>query len=110
MAASRNVYQQKTVVSVPKQELMENVVLNTNLGKKELRIVLFLLTELDGWSEPINGGSDPKNFKVIDFKRIAKTLDMDTKDVKKSIKSLVHEWIIEQGNSNSGTDGYRFRF
>ena len=49
MANNRCIYQQKETVSIPKSELMEWVIMNDNLNKKDLRVCLFLLTELDGW-------------------------------------------------------------
>ena len=41
---------------------------------------------------------------------MAKTLDMDKKDVKKSIKRLCKEIIIEDGSNDSVEQGYRFTF
>lgn len=110
MANSRNVYQQKTTVSIPKQELLNIVVYNHNLNKKDLKIILLLLTEIDGWSEPENGKKeDPMNFKHISCKKIAKTLQMDTKDVNKSLSKLIDENILEEGISRSAS-GVRFTF
>jgi hypothetical protein len=112
MANSRCVYQQKDTVSIPKNELLEWVVYNDKLGKKDLRIVLFLLTELNGWKPSFyrNNTPDPLNYKIIEKKRIADTLNMDVKDVKKSINTLVEVGILERGDSNSGKNGYRFTF
>lgn len=111
MANNRCTYQQKDTVSIPKNELLEWVVYNTDLGKKDLRIVLFLLTELDGWQPPVKGNStDPRNFKIIEEDHIAEILDMSVKNVKKSIDNLIYHGILEQGDSNSGRNGYRFTF
>lgn len=111
MANNRCIYQQKETVSIPKSELMEWVIMNDNLNKKDLRVCLFLLTELDGWKEPIKGShNDPKNYKMIDKNQIADILDMNVKDIKKSIKTLLYYEILEKGDSNSGIDGYRFTF
>jgi biotin operon repressor len=110
MANNRNVYQQKTTVSIPKEELLNHVVYNFNLGKKDLRLCLFLFTQLDGYSEPDSRNySDPKNFTFVNAKKIANTLDMSKKDVEKCIENLINEGIIEEGHSEA-TKGYRFTF
>lgn len=111
MANNRCIYQQENNVSVPKNGLLEWVVYNEQLKKKDLRIFLFLLTVLDGWQIPKKGQyTDPRNFKIIEEDQIADVLDMKIKDVEKSIKTLLDYGIIEQGDSNSGTNGYRFTF
>ena len=107
----RNVHQQKTVISIPREEFLENIVLNKNLNKKDLRVALFLLTELDGYTEPCSGSSsDPKNFKTVKAKKIAQILDISSMEVRESLKKLTNDMIIEKGNSNSSDGGYRFRF
>lgn len=111
VANTRCTYQQKETVSIPKKELLEWVVYNSELGKKDLRIILFLLTELDGWQEPKKGNyNDPKNFRIIEIETIADTLDMSVKNVRKTIENLLDFGILEKGDSNSGTNGYRFTF
>ena len=49
-------------------------------------------------------------YTKIDSEQIAEMLDMDESDVKKSIKKLVSEGIIEKGNTNNMKNGYRFTF
>lgn len=111
MANNRCVYQQETTVSVPKNDLREYVIYNQELSKKDLRVFLLLLTELDGWQEPKRGTvNDPNNFRIIKVETIADRLDMKEKDVKNSLKSLKRYGIIERGDSHSGTNGYRFTF
>lgn len=111
MANVRNTYQQSQTVSIPRDELLDYVVYNEELTKTDLRVVLFLLTELNGWSPPkTTEGIDPCNFKRIDEKKIAEKLYISKKDVKKSIKNLREMCIIEKGESNAVRNGYRFRF
>ena len=51
---SRNsVNQQITCFSVPREAFLERVVNNDELDKKQLRVVLMLLTELEGWPESL---------------------------------------------------------
>lgn len=111
MANSRNVYQQKTTVSIPKEGLLEKVIYRSSLKKKDLKLILFLLTELDGWSAPLNGRyvEDPSNFRHLNCKKIAKNLEMDIKDVEDSLEKFVNLGIIEKGQSKS-TRGFRFTF
>ena len=111
MANNRCTYQQVHNVSIPKQPLLYNVVDNDALSKKDLRVCLFLFTILDGYREPSNGKSqDPKNFKVVFPDVIADQLDLSVKDVKKSLRILIREEIIEEGDANGVEDGLRFCF
>ena len=76
---------------------------------KEVLLVLF--TQLNGWTPTKSGrGEDPLNFKKIDIKSIAETLNLDKKDVKKSISKLVGEFLLEPGDSDTVKNGYRFSF
>ena len=114
MANNRNVYQQTYTVSVPKKDLLEFVVYNKELNKKDYKVFLMLLTELDGYTPPFRSRNfddkDPENFTKVDSEQIAEQLDMDESDVKKSIKKLLNEGIIEKGNTKNMKNGYRFRF
>lgn len=108
---SRNVYQMTLTVSVPKKELLEWVVYNKDLSKKDLRVFMILLTELHGYSSPLRGtAEDPQNFRKIDTEKISVELEMDESDVKESIKHLRDNAIIERGDSTNSVNGYRFTF
>ena len=113
MANNRNTYQQTYTTSFPKKELLEHVVYNKELGKKDYRVFLMLLTVLDGYSEPKGNRSanpDPENYKKVDIEQIADMLEMDKSDIKKSIKLLLNEGIIEKGDTDNMKNGYRFTF
>ena len=113
MANNKNVYQQIYTVSVPKKELLDYVAFNKELNKKDYKVFLMLLTELNGYSSPKNkkfDSNDPQIFTKIDAEQIADQLDMDENDVKKSIKKLLNEGIIEKGNTTNMKNGYRFTF
>lgn len=111
MANVRCTYQQATTVSIPREELLFWVVYNEELSKTDLRVVLFLLTELGGWKPPkTTEAIDPLNYKIIEEKMIAEKLYISKKDVKKAIKHLLEMGIIEQGDFNGGRNGYRFTF
>ena len=112
MANHKSTYQQTYTVSVPKRELLEFVVYNRELNKKDYKVFLMLLTELNGYNTESNRNidKDPLLFTKIDSEQIAKQLDMDDSDVRKSIKKLVHEGIIEKGNTANMKNGYRFTF
>lgn len=111
MANNRCVYQQERTVSVPKHSLLEWIAYNEKLGKKDLRVFIMLLTELDGYEPPKKGNAiDPHNFRMIDEERIADKLDLKRKEVRESISTLKKCGIIERGDSNSGTNGWRFTF
>lgn len=113
MSNHNSVYQQKRTVSVPKKELTEYVILNKELSKKDYKVFLMLLTELDGYSIPKvrrMDDQDPLNFTKVDAEQIAEELDMDESDVKKSIKKLLNEGILEKGDNKNMKNGYRFTF
>lgn len=110
MANNRNAYQQTYNVSIPKKALLE-IAQNDELKKKDLQVLLVLFTQLNGWTPTKSGrGEDPLNFKKIDIKSIADTLNLDKKDVKKSISKLVGEFLLEPGDSDTVKNGYRFSF
>ena len=113
MANNKSTYQQINTVSVPKKELRDYVIYNQELNKKDYRVFLMLLTELNGYTPPKNRSyidSDPLNFTKVDSEQIAEQLDMDESDVKKCIKKLVKEGIIEKGDTHNMKNGYRFTF
>ena len=110
MANNRSTYQQVRNVSIPKKELLELVVYNEELTKKDLRVCLFLFTVLDGWKEPERYTQDPNNFTVVYDDVIARDLGMSKKDVRKSLRTLLREGIIEEGDGKGNEDGLRFTF
>ena len=110
MANSRNVYQQTNTVSIPRTAITD-IVLDVDLSGKDIRVLMVLLTQLDGYSTPESGnGKDPLNFKKLDFNAIADVLDMSKKSVKKSISWLCDLGYLEIGCSDTVKDGYRFTF
>lgn len=110
MANNRCTYQQVRNVSIPKKDLLELIVYNESLSKKDLRVCFFLFTILDGWKEPERYCEDPNNFTVVYDDVIAKELHMSKKDVRKSIRMLLHEDILEEGDGKGNEDGLRFTF
>lgn len=109
MANNLNVYQQTHNVSIPKQGIKE-IIEDEDLSKTDLRVLLALLTELDGFSDPNERKKDPLNFKIIDIDSISDFLDIKYKEVKKSIKTLLRRGYLEKGDSDSVSNGYRFTF
>jgi transcription initiation factor IIE alpha subunit len=113
MANNRCTYQQTYTISVPRKELLEYVILNDELSKKDYRVFLMLLTELDGYSYPrgrVSENPDPHNYKKIDSEKIADELNMKESEVKDCIKKLRKEGIIEKGDTKNMKNGYRFTF
>ena len=113
MANNKNVYQQTYNVSVPRKELLEYVVYNPEFNKKDYKVFLMLLTVLNGYSRPKGKKydyDDPQNFTKVDSEQMAEQLDLDEGDVKKSIKKLINEGVIEKGDTTNMKNGYRFTF
>lgn len=110
MANNRCVYQQVTNVSVNKDKLLI-IASDDTMSKKEYRLFLCLLTELNGWCPTDSGrGEDPRNFKKIDIYAISDVLGMKRKDVKKALEGLIAREYVEIGDSDTVIDGYRFTF
>ena len=115
MANSRNTYQQTTNVSINKNKLIE-IATNYGLNETDLRVLFVLFTELNGWSRPpraveyARAGQDPMNYKILDKEKIAETLDLKKKQVKKAINNLIDAGLVEPGSSDAVQDGYRFTF
>ena len=98
-------HQQKYGMTIPRDEFLLKLVYSEELGKKELRVALLLLTELEG-----NTAKDPSNFRRIDPKHIAIDLGLKKKDVQEIIDRLVELEILEEGEGASVKHGYRFTF
>lgn len=109
MANNINVYQQMHNVSIPKQGIRD-ILEDDSLSKTDLRLLLSLFTELDGFSDPNNRKTDPQNYKIIDLDSISDFLDIKYKETKKSLKHLLRQGYIEKGDSDSVSNGYRFTF
>lgn len=112
LANNRNVYQQTYTVSVPKKELINYVIYDNDLNKRDLKVFLMLLTALEGYSVPNNNRNaiDPQNFTKVDTERMSSMLDLSEKKVRKSMKKLEYAGIIEKGNTANTKNGYRFTF
>lgn len=121
MANIITTYQQINTFSVNRQAFLEAIVFNELLTENDLRVACLLLTQLNGFRyekvahmkdgrERRSWNNDPKNFKNIDIKKMAKSLHLSKKDVKKSIDRLIEEAVIEKGSSDTIKDGYRFLF
>ncbi len=121
MANINTTYQQINTFSVNRQAFLEAVVYNDSLTENDLRVVCLLLTQLDGFryekvyhmkdgKERRQWNNDPKNFKNIDVKRMAKSLNISKKEVKRALDRLKEECILDQGSNETVKDGYRFTF
>lgn len=112
MANNRCTYQQEHTISVKREKLIE-VASNEDLSKKDLKVFLVLLTQLDGYIMPKTynpNWKDPLNFKRIDIRQMSELLDISKKDVKKSIENLWDAGYLETGSNDTIKDGYRFTF
>lgn len=97
--ANKNTFQYKTTISINRDNFIHTVVRNTNLRKKDYRVLLHLLTHLDSMT-----------YKEISKKNIAEVLDISKSDVSDAIENLIFEEVIEQGSSASVSGGYRLLF
>lgn len=97
--AKKNTFQYKVTISVNREQFLNTVVRNSNLSKKELRVLIHLMTHLDSI-----------NYKEISKKNIAADLGLTKNDVSDAIKELEYENIIISGSSQSVSKGYKLLF
>nr|DAJ74711.1 MAG TPA: replication protein O [Caudoviricetes sp.]DAW33910.1 MAG TPA: replication protein O [Caudoviricetes sp.] len=112
MANNRNTYQQIQTVSVSRERLLD-MATNVDYNKKDFRVFLALLTQLDGYTVPkkLNKDhQDPLNFKKIDKEALADLLCLSKKEVNKAIDKLYEDGYIEKGDNQTIKNGYRFTF
>jgi hypothetical protein len=125
LGVSRNTQQHKNTFSASREKVQSLICYNERLSNKDVRLALALLTILDGYDlQPtenenlddkrlaVRTQNDPRVFKHIDFSILARCLSWDKKDVKKCMKHLLKEEIIEEDESTSSgiKNGYRFTF
>lgn len=96
---SNKTFQYKSTMSINRERFINVVVTNTNLTKKDLRVVMHLMTHLDSLS-----------FRDISKKHIAETLEMSKSDVTESINNLLMQCVIERGSSDTVKNGYMLLF
>lgn len=108
MASTKYTSQLQQKVSVNRKEL-EFIACDSLLDENDLRVLLILLTKLEGFDIE-SGCEDPYNFTKVNSSTIANTLKLKEKDVKKSMKNLRKMGYIEKGSSPTVENGWRFRF
>ncbi len=113
MANNRDTYQQQHTVSIPRTYLSD-MACDQEFKKNDYRVFLELLTQLDGYNKSIRTKkaleSDPMNFKKIDLKAISEKLQLEKSEMKKILKKLINNGVIEKGSNDSIKNGYRFTF
>lgn len=112
MANNRNTYQQVQTVSVSRDKLIE-IASEPEYGKKDLKVFMILLSQLDGYNIPNKynkNHKDPMNYKKIDKNKIADLLSLSKKEVSKVIDKLYDNGIIEKSDTDTIKNGYRFTF
>ncbi len=110
MANNKFTYQQVSNVSINKTKLLD-IAANLDFNERDLRVILTLFTELSGWRDSgVRGKEDPLNFKRIDAEAMSDVIGIKKKEFKKSLKRLIEHGIIEEGESDTVSKGYRFTF
>lgn len=96
---AKNTFQYKTTISVNRERFIDVVVTNSDLKKKDYRVLLHLMTHLDSMT-----------YKEISKKNIADVLEMSKSDVSEALNNLMINGIIEKGSSASVSGGYCLLF
>ena len=99
MGSKKSTFQYKETISINRDNFLETVVRNDELSKKDLRVLLHLLTHLDSL-----------NYRDVSKKQIAFDLNMPKKDVTYSIENLVEYGVISEGSSASVSNGLKLLF
>ena len=115
MAAKQQVTQNQTSVSIFRDTFYQKVVRNANIERKEYKVLMLLLTELDGfadWERLMSSRpySDRRNFRKLSKSSIANTLQMSKTEVKDAIDGLIDKGLVEKGSSSTCKNGYRLKF
>ena len=113
MANNKFVSQSVYNVSVNRDKLIE-IACNEDMSKKEYKVFIMLLSQLTGYRPPevdrSNSAPDPLNFKRVDERQIADSLNLKKKDVSEAIDQLFDYGYLEEGSNDSVSDGWRFKF
>ena len=115
MAAKKQVVQNQESISLYRESFYRRVVLNKGIELLEYRVLMLLMTELDGFADwerlmsprPYN---DPRNFRKISKGAIANSLGIEKSEVKKALSGLIEKHLVEKGSSSTCTNGYRLTF
>ena len=99
MAQSSKTFQYQATMSINREKFIDKVVTNESLTKKDLRVLMYLMTHIDA-----------KVYKSVSKKSIAETLNMSKKDVATSLDNLCYECIISRGDSETVRGGYKSLF
>lgn len=99
MAVSKSTFQYMTSVSINREAFLRNVVLNDSLNKKELRVILHLMTHLDA-----------KSPKLISKKSMSEDLGYSKKVIDQCLETLEIQGLIYMESSGSVDNGYRLAF
>jgi len=99
MGKSSKTFQYQATMSINRAEFTRKVVLNENLTKKDLRVLMHLMTEID-----------TRDYRSISKKSIATTLNLSKKEVTEAIYNLCIQNIIEEGDSDTVRGGYKTLF
>lgn len=95
----KNTFQYKQTISVNRETFMDKVVLNKYLNKKELRVLLHLLTHLDSLTA-----------KEVSITQMSEDLNISKKDIKEAIEVLVLNELLETLTTGSVKNGLRLLF
>ena len=110
MSNHKATYQQQETVSINRAKLIE-ISQDYEYNKTDYRVFLLLLTQLNGFASQDNPkAKDPLNYKLLDIEQMSEHLAISKKDVKKTLKKLYVDGLIEIGSNDTIRDGYRFTF
>lgn len=108
MANNKFTYQMVHNVSIPKLALED--LASTDLSKTDYKVLLMLLTELEGFQMTRSNQMDPENFREVSVKNIAKHLGISKEKVQTSIDTLIDYEYLEEGTTSTIKNGLRFTF
>lgn len=107
--------QYQETVHIPKYRMVEVILNSPDLSTHDLRLYIYLLSQLDGYNHRTRENSrtkqvDPRNFKRVDYDVVSDELLISKKKVKESMKRLEKLGVLERGDSMTCKKGWRFTF
>lgn len=107
--------QYQETVHIPKYRMIEVIQNTPDLSLAELRVFIYLLSQLDGYNHRVRDNSrtkqiDPRNFKKVHYEVVGDELLISKKKVKDAMKRLEKLGVLERGDSLTCKKGWRFTF
>jgi predicted transcriptional regulator len=105
------IMQHKYSVSIPKNAMVQLIARNEKLSRTDHRVLWLLMAKLVGYSKSsVSRKARVNTFTTVSAEQIGEQLAIPVKKVKKALKHLCEQGVIEMGTDAVTTNGFRFTF